>query len=573
MADILGQIKNIEILRENLAQTSCVTRDAFMKLSEGKAPTLDYNLPQNSTFTTYGHIQLDIDPSFFIEKETSIDNVEKDHYFKFSAPALRQQFNRSMQLDSNEMGIGLRATAIRKKLDISAGQKLVDVSLQTENDLEKTTDPQLVIEETCLNDTQVANLASAGYRPFVVNQLNGINSRLEYLKKPTAVRPRLYIIEEYKTSSFLGNYGAGKTLQTFSLLPGEKTTLTVRTYKDSTSTKNHSENLLDSFSQESVNEMENLMEEENNSSSTETTSKSASVSASVSGVIKKIINIGVSASASKNTTASRTANCRALNRALSKHVEQSNSSRNIEINTSSTETVKEGEEYSTVREIENINKSRVLNFVFRQLLQEYVSITYLSNIRIAYTDGLLESTRIVDIEEMDDLLSDVIDPKSIEAVKKSIVRKYQYVLNYKKELTPLLQSMPGDDFNRNNHENVEIDPFWTCKPSEEKYTIGNMEVNIPGVILQVQSNILRTDSLVADALLGQGEALDCFNMRAQDAVAIGENLKNIELMQKIEIIERIEDPESKADAYKSVFFKYCEQPQTHLTSETTNSQA
>lgn len=569
MADILEQIRNIEVLRENLAQTSCVTKDAFMKLSDGKAPTLDYNLPQNSTFTTYGHVQLDLDKTAFIEQETSIERVEKDHYFKVPAPALRQQFNRSIQLDSNDMGIGLRATAIRKKLDVAAGQKLIDVSLLSETELEKMTNPQLVMGDTCLNDAQVANLASAGYRPFVVNKLNGIGSRLEYLKRPTVVKPRLLIIEEYKTSFFLGNYGAGKTLQTFSLLPGEKTTLTIRTYKDNTATKSQSENLLDSFSQESVDEMENLMEEENNSSTTETTSKSASVSASVSGVIKKIINIGVSASASKNTTASRSANSRALNRALSKHVEQSNSSRNIEINTSSTESVNEGEEYSTVREIENINKSRVLNFVFRQLLQEYVSITYLSNIRIAYSDGLLESTRIVDVEEMDDLLADVIEAKSLKTVKESIIRKYQYVLNYKKELIPLLQLMPDDEISQNNQ--VDIEPFWTCKPEGEKYTVGNMEVKIPGVILQVQSNILRTDSLVADALLGQGEALDCFNMRAQDAVAIGENLKNLELMQKIEIIESIEDPKAKADAYKSVFFQYCDNPQTQIISNTTNS--
>ena len=46
-------------------------------------------------------------------------------------------------------------------------------------------------------------------------------------------------------------------------------------------------------------------------------------------------------------------------------------------------------------------------------------ITYLSNIRIAYSDGLLESTRIVDVEEMDDLLADVIEAKSLKAVKES----------------------------------------------------------------------------------------------------------------------------------------------------------
>lgn len=557
MADILEPIKNIEVLRENLAQTSCVTKDAFMKLSDGEAPTLDYNLPQSSTFTTYGNIQLDVSEDAFVEQRTEVEKVETDHYFKKSKSDLRQQFNRSMQLNSNDMGIGLRATSVRKDLDIEAGKELLKVSLVPETDLKENRDPQIVMGDTCLNDVQIAELAEAGYRPFVVSKLNGIGSRLEFLKKPKVIIPRLFIIEEYKTSSFLGNYGAGKTLQTFSLLPGEKTTLSIRTYKNSTTTKSQSENLLDSFSQASVDEMENLMETENSANSSNTTSKSASVSASVSSVIKEIVNIEGSIGASKNTTASRTSNCRALNRALSKHVEQSNSSRNIEINTSSSETVNEGEEYSTVREIENINKSRVLNFVFRQLLQEYVSITYLSNVRIGYTNGLLESTRIVDVEEMDELLSEVVRPDAIDKVKENIIRKYRFVLNHNKELKPFMQQIPDENFYKENEGMADIEPFWTCKPEGETFKVGNIEVTIPGVILQVQSNILRTDSLVSDALLGQGEALDCFNMRAQDAVAIGENLKNLELMQKIEIIEGLGDPQAKADAYKSVFGVCC----------------
>ena len=123
MADILEPIRNIEVLRENLAQTSCVTKDAFMKLSDGEAPTLDYNLPQSSTFTTYGNIQLDVSEDAFVEQRTEIEKVEADHYFKKSDSDLRQQFNRSMQLNSNDMGIGLRATAIRKDLDLQAGRR------------------------------------------------------------------------------------------------------------------------------------------------------------------------------------------------------------------------------------------------------------------------------------------------------------------------------------------------------------------------------------------------------------------------------------------------------------------
>jgi len=75
--------------------------------------------------------------------------------------------------------------------------------------------------------------------------------------------------------------------------------------------------------------------------------------------------------------------------------------------------------------------------------------------------------------------------------------------------------------------------------------------------LQVNTHTLKTSSTVVDALLGQGEALDCFNMKAQDAVAIGEQLKNIEFIQQISVIQSISDPEKRAEMYKKVFGDRC----------------
>ena len=46
----------------------------------------------------------------------------------------------------------------------------------------------------------------------------------------------------------------------------------------------------------------------------------------------------------------------------------------------------------------NPNQSRVLNFVFRQLLQEYVTIMYLSNVKIGFSNGHPESQVIMPIE-------------------------------------------------------------------------------------------------------------------------------------------------------------------------------
>lgn len=66
--------------------------------------------------------------------------------------------------------------------------------------------------------------------------------------------------------------------------------------------------------------------------------------------------------------------------------------------------------------------------------------------------------------------------------------------------------------------------------------------------------------------LGQGEALDSFNMKAQDAVAIGEQLKNIEALQQLETIQNISDPAQRAELYKKVFGSCCDVPQTQIVS-------
>ena len=43
-----------------------------------------------------------------------------------------------------------------------------------------------------------------------------------------------------------------------------------------------------------------------------------------------------------------------------------------------------------------------------------------------------------------------------------------------------------------------------------------------------------TDSLIGDALLGAGEALDCFNQKAQDASTMGDYIRNVQSMQRLE---------------------------------------
>ena len=83
----------------------------------------------------------------------------------------------------------------------------------------------------------------------------------KFIPIPQQITPSLFIIEKYKLSSFLGNYGAGRTVKTFSLLPGEKTKITVKTFKKTLVDSKQTSSILDSYTQESADEFEDTLRE------------------------------------------------------------------------------------------------------------------------------------------------------------------------------------------------------------------------------------------------------------------------------------------------------------------------
>jgi hypothetical protein len=57
--DLLSKIE------DSLQGVSCLPKEPFMKLGQGKAPILNYSLEQKSAFSSYGHFQIDIDDKKF----------------------------------------------------------------------------------------------------------------------------------------------------------------------------------------------------------------------------------------------------------------------------------------------------------------------------------------------------------------------------------------------------------------------------------------------------------------------------------------------------------------------------
>jgi hypothetical protein len=583
----------LRTLQSELNSESCLPKEPFIKLGSGQAPTLNYNIPQEASFQTYGNqIVKGIEESAF-KAFTKIapENNYFDRVKTLDKDTLKQKFAEAVQLQRSDENLIANVALLRKHLDLSQSN-LKAVSLKQNVDAMPGQIPvgvngaapletPLIVENTNqVNEIQLANLAAEGVQPILIEKLGGYQTKMKFLKQPKTVVPYFAIIEEYTTSSFLGDYGAGKTLDVFSLLPNEKTTIAIKTFKNSTSTKAYAENVLDSFGENSANELEKNIEDETGSSNSDTSgssqtnsnSRSANVSASIGGSFLGIVKFGVKGgyntasanSATNSNSNTRASNVRSLNKALDRHVASSNSNRQVNVNSSTTETVTEGEEASTIRELVNLNKSRVLNFVFRQLLQQYVTITYLSNVRIVYCNGYYESIRMVDVEELENLLEDTINPEQIEAVRKKILKYYCNIYNHKDQPINFIEKVT-QNLGACLGATTETEIFWRIKKTvTDSYTAGGLTLTVPGPILNVKTYTLQTASVVADALLGQGEALDCFNNKAQDAAVIAENLKNLEMLQRMEVLEELKDPTTKANLYKKIFGACCETPQTQI---------
>jgi hypothetical protein len=415
-----------------------------------------------------------------------------------------------------------------------------------------------------------------------IDGLGGIGTSMHTVTAPLVPNPSLFIVEEYSVASYLGNFGVGKVLRTFSLLPGEKTQITVKTYKETETTRSHSENAVDSFTENSAKELETQLQQESGMTTNDTsdTATSAQVAVSASASFLKIqASASAAASKTKNVSAGRSTNVNAMNKALNKHVSNSNTTRSVNVNTTSSERYKETEEESIVRTLENPNKSRTLNFVFRQLLQEYVTVTYLSDVRIAYCDGNASSFRVVDLQEIDRLLDEVIKPDQIPIVKHQILSHYCPVLNKDGDPLNFIQRRQVT-IGKGGCELPVIDQFMQADadgnpiyPTETYYvknnnlqdvvqTQGKYSITVPGVALNVQEFILNTDSVIVEALLGQGEALDCFNMRVQQAETNSAILQNELLTQQMAIVAALPDAQTQADNYQKVFTPCCPASET-----------
>ncbi|MEA4907034.1 MAG: LamG domain-containing protein [Anaerolineaceae bacterium] len=352
-------------------------------------------------------------------------------------------------------------------------------------------------------------------------------------------QPALYLLERYRLSSYLGGYGAGRVVGTFSLLPGEKTTISLSSYRASKETRVSASSILDSYTEESAQEFQSALESEWASGSTaasrssyqKDSSTSASMEASVeaswgfgSAQVSGSLSGTDSSSKTSATESSREEFAKNVSNATSKHAATASAKREVSVSASSEKTVEQQDTQDVIREIENVNSSHTLNFVFRQMNQEFYTLLQLIDVRIA-ASGYAP----VSLAEMDGLLAKVLKEEQRSAVRGAIENELSGIRDY--------QGNPHADFITRSSppagdpQAPQAEGEYPLKVQRDYISnyhdpINQFHVAVPGVIVNAQKNVMRTDGVMVEAFLGQGIALDDHALELQAAEAETRRLDN-----------------------------------------------
>jgi prepilin-type processing-associated H-X9-DG protein len=219
--------------------------------------------------------------------------------------------------------------------------------------------------------------------------------------------PKLALVETYQISASLGDYGLGRTLQTYSLLPGERTTITVETWRTFEAAREDASSIFDSSDTAAQTRFTSAVVSETGTASQDQGgwALSLGLQAKASAPIEMVAGeASFTAGFTANHQEARQQFANNVSQSASEHASQVNAARQHSVQAKTVSKQAGGSSDTTVREIANTNLRRVLNFVFRELNQAYTVTTSLRNVRVAFYNGNVDSAQIVSLAELSSLL-------------------------------------------------------------------------------------------------------------------------------------------------------------------------
>ncbi|MBC8334477.1 MAG: hypothetical protein H8E29_04370 [Anaerolineales bacterium] len=375
--------------------------------------------------------------------------------------------------------------------------------------------------------------------------------------------PQLFLVEVYGVSSFLGDYGMGRTVRTFTLLPGESTTIRLKTWQSSKESIKQSSSIIDSHEQSAKDRFTNKVQNETTDKKTQADTSKWSLEAEAKA------KWGWGSASAKGSMSGeyqsgREQFARSTSEAVGEHANESSSKRELSVTTSTETETEISEETSIERVINNVNMRRVLNFVFRELNQTYTTKVHLKGIYVGFTNEQVGSWRQVPISGLRGLLEEVgSDQMDKDEVAKRILKLAGTVFNANDIPVRVVETINYDPID----DTIAISPVvfdaegQFSPPTDTQYyrfkqgalAQDNDTNPVEGVLLSEQTIVMRTDSVIVEALLGQADALDNYSMEIQEAAARKETLENERNELLLSTISAIANPKARARAAAALF--------------------
>jgi len=472
-----------------------MSQEPMIKLEEnGTAPVLSYNVPEPTSYTGRHVIELELAPEWFTPKAREVPPPPPAQ--PPSSPG-RPSIRDVVMMPEGSL---LLARRVADAATVAAGASPSspggpNVAL-TRSVIATSDPPSLKIDD----DQDAAIKSLAGYRLARYVDVAGNRAVRLLPPVPAQARPRLLLVEVYRLSSYLGTYGAGRVLKTLTLLPGEKTKISIKTYTKTSTESKQASSILDSFTKESADDFERSMSQEQSDKHAESENfeyhaeaeASASWgwgSAKVSGGVK-----GGSASAREEFSKN-------VSNATQKHSSKASAKRDVQVNTSYEVKEETGEETSIERTIENVNLSRTLNFIFRQMNQQFVTILHLVDVRLAFFNGYSQMAREMTLPEIDRMLDLYIEPAHRAEARNLILAQVRTVRDHTGAERAFVEKV--DLGNGESYMRVKKDLVYDYTEPVTQQTI-----HFTGIPMAIEKYTMRTDGVIVESMLGQAESLD-----------------------------------------------------------------
>jgi hypothetical protein len=391
----------------------------------------------------------------------------------------------------------------------------------------------------------------------------------------SADTPQIALVETWQMASFLGDYGLGRTLQTFSLLPGERTTITVESWRTDSATREDASSVFDSSDTAAQSRFSSALSLESGSAFQDQGGWAMSVGARA-GVTTPFVHASVETGFSANHQEARQQFSNSTTQATREHASQVNATRRQTVESTSSTTTTTGLTQTTVREISNTNLRRVLNFVFRELNQTYETVISLRDVRVAFYNGNVGSAEIVPLADLRRLLNRYIDPARQEELARGILAMVLECID--NEGTPQTMLEVGvreggryawddatlDDNGELDFDDNPLDPrySWRIKqgpiPPEDEDEEDEETPRVPGVVTARDSIVLRTDNIIVEALLGQADALDPYasalqarDLQSREADIEGREAQTRRTTDALDLVQALSEDE-RVDAFDRI---------------------